>query len=335
MRRPRAERPDPEDPIQAAMDGFWTSQALFAVIELDIPPIIADGPVPLAELASRTDVDEDRLRRVLRALAALGVVSRTDEGIGLTDAGRELLDADRREQIRDAIADRYVRADDLLVCLREGTTAFHRRFGEEMFDYLSDHEEERRLFTSAMTGMARHSVPAIVDALDLDGDELVVDVGGGEGSLAIALVKAHDDLQAIVFDRPQVVADAKRRIQVGGLMERCRVHEGSFFEGVPGGADLYVLGRVLHDWDDDQVVEILGNVADAADAGSRVVAVEEVVDEGDEWSAAKMKDLMMMTMTGGKERTADEYRELFERAGLEWIGVTDTGSEVELVEGRA
>lgn len=317
------------------MEGFWTSQALFAIVELDLPQALADGPVPLAELAEGADVDADRLRRVLRALSALGVVETSDEGFWLADDADELLDADRREEIRDAIQDRYLRADDLLTCLREGTTAFHRRFGEEMFDYLSEHEEDRRLFTSAMTGMARHSVPAIVEALDLDGDELVVDVGGGEGSLAIALVKSFDDLEAIVFDRPQVVADAKRRIQVGGLVERCRVHEGSFFEGVPRGADLYLLGRVLHDWDDDQAVEILSNIADAADAGSRVVAVEEVVDEGPGWSEAKMKDLMMMTMTGGKERTADEYRALFEEAGLEWVGVSETASQVDLVEGRA
>lgn len=317
------------------MDGFWTSQALFAVVELDLPQALADGPVPVAELAEDADVDADRLRRVLRALSALGVVETSDEGFALAADADELLDADRREEIRGSIQERYLRADDLLTCLREGTTAFHRRFGEEMFDYLSEHEEERRLFTSAMTGMARHSVPAIVEALDLDGDELVVDVGGGEGSLAIALVKSFDDLEAIVFDRPQVVADAKRRIQVGGLIERCRVHEGSFFEGVPTGADLYLLGRVLHDWDDDQAVEILSNVAEAAERGARVVAVEEVVDEGPGWSEAKMKDLMMMTMTGGKERTADEYRQLFEAAGLAWVGVTATESQVDLVEGRA
>lgn len=317
------------------MEGFWTSQALFAIVELDLPKALADGPVPVTELAEDADVDADRLRRVLRALAALGVVERTDDGVALADDADELLDADRREEIRDTIQDRYLRADDLLTCLREGTTAFHRRFGEEMFDYLDEHEEDRRLFTSAMTGMARHTVPAIVEALDLDGDELVVDVGGGEGSLAIALVKSFDDLEAIVFDRPQVVADAKRRIQVGGLIDRCRVHEGSFFEGVPTGADLYLLGRVLHDWDDDQAVEILSNVAEAADPGARVVAAEEVVDEDDDWSEAKMKDLMIMTMTGGKERTADEYRTLFERAGLEWVGVSETDSQVDLVEGRA
>lgn len=336
FRRPRDDAPGgDQDPLDFALAGFWTSQAVYALARLEVADRLGDGPATARDLAGDLDVDADRLDRVLRAAAAIGLLSSDGEAYRLTEVGRQLGKGGRRDEVIDQVQERYLRADDLLECLRTGRTAFHRRFGEEMFDYLQDHETERRLFSSAMTGMARHTVPQVVEALDLAGDELVVDVGGGEGSLAIALVKTYDDIEAIIFDRPQVAKQAKQRVQFGGLTDRCRVHDGDFFEGVPTGADLYLLARVLHDWDDDQARQILGNVAEALPDGGRVVVAEELVPPGDTWSPAKVKDLMMMVMTGGRERSAEEYRALMEDAGLGWAGVKETGGPLGLVEARA
>ncbi len=138
------------------------------------------------------------------------------------------------------------------------------------------------------------------------GDELVVDVGGGSGSLLVALLERHPGMRGIVFDLPETVRDPR------ALGERCAFVEGSFFESVPQG-DVHLLSTILHDWDDDSARRILETIRVAA--GRRLVVLDSVIESGNGADGAKWLDLLMLTLAGGRERTAEQWRVLLGSAG--------------------
>jgi hypothetical protein len=222
---------------------------------------------------------------------------------------------------------------DLLGSVRTGQTAFDHLYGKSIFDYLSERPDQAPVFDAAMTAIHGRETQATLDAYDFSGVATLADVGGGNGSNLIGILGRHPRMNGVLFDLPGVVERAKQNVESAGLAGRCRVASGSFFESVPEGADTYLLRHVIHDWDDERSVAILRNVYRAMPPRGTLLLVESVVPVGNGPALGKLMDLNMLVVPGGAERTAQEYRRLFEAAGFRLTNVVPTAAGVDVVEG--
>ncbi|HJU48253.1 MAG TPA: methyltransferase, partial [Gaiellaceae bacterium] len=204
---------------------------------------------------------------------------------------------------------------------RTGEPAFPRVYGAAYFDWLQAHPAEAERFNRSMSGSATMRQAVLLEE-DWSGVETVVDVGGGVGTMLVAVLTANPHLRGIVFDVPQTRPAAEETIGAAGLGGRCTFAGGSFFDAVPAGADVYVLSQILHDWDDERAVEILRVCRHAARSDSRLRLVEAVLEPGDAWDWLKLLDLHMLVLLGGRERAEDEWRAVLEAGGFRLERVT-------------
>jgi hypothetical protein len=184
--------------------------------------------------------------------------------------------------------------------------------------------------------LANFSAPenaAIVGAYDFAQFQRIVDVGGGQGGLLAEILKAHPSLRGTLYDLPQVVRDPAY-LTAAGLADRCEIIGGNFFESLPRGGDAYILKRILHDWSDQRCLEILRQCRQAIDEKARILVVDAVLPAGNEPHPGRVMDILMMVLTEGRERTEQEFRELYERAGFMLTKVIPTRSVLSIVEGR-
>ena len=206
---------------------------------------------------------------------------------------------------------------EILYSIQTGKKAFDKVFGKPIFDYLGEHLDKAQIFDAAMVGIHGRESAAVQKAYDFSGINTVVDIGGGNGSQLIALLKANPTMRGILFDLPHVIERAKAPIAAAGLADRCELVAGSFFETVPAGADAYFMRHIIHDWEDEKSLTILRNCHRAMPAHGRLLVVESVIPPGNEPFGGKFLDLVMLLIPGGKERTEDEYRALFAASRLQ------------------
>jgi len=222
---------------------------------------------------------------------------------------------------------------NLLYSVQSGKTAFDHIYGKPIFEHLSENPESAAIFDQAMTSVHGRETGPLVEAYDFSDIKTIADIGGGNGTLIAAVLDRHPGMNGILFDLPHVVERAVPALEEAGLSQRCQTASGDFFESVPVGADVYLMRHIIHDWDDDKAVKILTNCCNALPAGGKVLIAESVVEPGNNPSFAKLLDLTMMVLPGGKERTADEYRELLESAGFQLSRIVPTDSDLSIVEG--
>jgi hypothetical protein len=203
--------------------------------------------------------------------------------------------------------------------------------GKPFFEYLTTDGEASEIFNRAMAGGARARLAAALEH-DWSGASVVADIGGGNGALLSAILPAQQHLRGVVFDLPHVVAEARPVIEAAGLAGRCELVGGDFFEDALPGADAYLVAQVLHDWDDQRAVAILRNCRRSIADGGRLLVLELILPEGDQPSYAKVIDLIMLTLLGGRERTLAEWDSLLREGGFKLVGVT-TKPAASLVEG--
>jgi SAM-dependent methyltransferase len=219
--------------------------------------------------------------------------------------------------------------------VRTGQPAFEHLHGMGVFEYLHQHPQSAEIFDRAMTNLTRRLAPAVVAAYDFGSFGTLVDVGGGQGTLLSAALRAHPKLKGVLYDRAEVLASARRTLAGEGVLERCELVRGDFFASVPEGGDAYLLKDILHDWEDARAVAILKNCARAMKPDSRLLVVERSLPEQNVPGPAKLVDITMLAVTGGRERSEEEYAELFRKAGLRLTRAVATASEMQLFEGAA
>ncbi len=309
--------------------GFMPAQILHAAARLGVADAIADGATEVGDIAVATDADPDALHRLLRGLAGLGVVRETGAGgFELAELGQPLR-ADHPGSLRSMVllfGDEMVwRAWGALPhTVRTGETAFDHVAGEGTFEYFARHPELSEIFNRAMVAGTRRIAADVADAYDFSRFGTVVDVGGGNGALIAAVLSATPRLQGILFDTPEGIGSARELLGDAGVADRCRVETGDFFEDVPGG-DVLVLKSIVHDWDYARATAILRNCRRALADGGRLLLLEPVLPERvDTAEAARivMSDINMLVNTGGRERTADQFRTLLGAAGFDLVDVT-------------
>jgi SAM-dependent methyltransferase len=220
----------------------------------------------------------------------------------------------------------------LLYSLRTGETAFRHAHGVDVWNYRARHPEQRAVFDRAMSGISRRVAQAVVETCDFGRFHRVVDVGGGEGVLLAHILAAHPAIGGVLFDLPQVVAEAPPALSAAGVAERCEVVAGDFFQGVPAGGDAYVLKGILHDWHDAAAVAILRACHRALAPGGELLVIERLIAPPNEGADAKFSDLNMLVLPGGRERTREEFEALVATAGFRLSQVIATGTRMSMLQ---
>jgi hypothetical protein len=295
----------PETALWDALRGALVTRTLALVAELDVARRLAHGPRPVAELARETGADADTLHRLLRALASDGIFAEEEPGVFRNTAASELLTVDGWDDFARLFGGTWLHAIAGLDA--SGDASFPRVLGQEFWSWFASHPDERAAFDRAMAQGWQGRLERL-ETVAWRGDETVVDVGGGNGSLLGVFLERHPGMCGIVLDLPETVRDE------ASFGERLSFVEGSFFESVPPG-DVHVLSTIIHDWDDDSAKRILATVR--ASAGERLVLLETVIEPGNEPQGAKWLDLLMLVIARGRERTEQEWRELLTAAGWE------------------
>jgi predicted O-methyltransferase YrrM len=328
----------PSDDLRRLVFGYRVSQALYAVAELGVADLLADGPRSVDDLATACSAHAPSLYRVLRFLASEGVFTEPRHRWFALTPMADMLRRDVPGSLRPPILLQvgptlWQSWGHLVHAVRTGEPAFDHAHGIEMYEYYRRHPDEWAAFDHAMTAETASLTRAVTASYDFSPCKTVVDVGGGRGALAIGLLEAYPHLRGIVFDQPDVAAEARRTIEAAGLAERCAAVGGDFFKAVPEGGDTYLAKYVLHNWDDERCVAILGACRRAMPVDGRLLVIERVIPQGEAPSFAKAGDVNMLAHLPGCERTEAEYRALYEAAGFSLTRAISAQGEFHVIEG--
>jgi SAM-dependent methyltransferase len=328
---------DPSSQLLALLNGFQVSQAISVAATLGIPDLVRDRALSCDALAAATNTRSSSLYRLLRALAAVGVLhERADRLFSLAPLGEPLcLGAPSSKNAWARLIGRpyyYHAWCDLIGSLRTGETAFNRVHGISVWDFRAQRPDEAAIFDRTMATIADQAADAVLSEFDFSRFSIVVDVGGGEGAFLARILAVNPMMQGILFDQNQVVERAKRALLVAGILDRCQVIGGSFFKAVPSGGDAYLLKWILHDWNDQDAITILRSCRRAIRPDGVLIVVDHLVEPYNEGVEGKLMDLNMMVITGGTERTRPEFGTIFEAAGFRLARVTQTRTSVSVIE---
>ena len=307
--------------MMGMVHGYLVSQSLYVAATLGIADLLAGGPRAVEELALETGAQEDPLYRLLRALAAAGVFHEdASRRFALTELG-DCLRSDAAEPVGRWAANIgrpyvWAAAGDLLHSVQTGESGFRHVHGTDAWTYRASRPDESVIFDRAMADLSRRAAAGVVAAYPFSAFRRIVDVGGGSGMLLAAILAANPGVNGVLFDQPHVVAAAPTMLSMSGVLDRCEIIGGSFFETVPTGGDAYILKSVLHDWNTEDAAAILRTCRAAIPAGAKLLAVEHVIGPPNELPVSKFTDLNMLVMLGAQERTEQQFAALFAASGF-------------------
>ena len=321
--------------MQLLWPGAIAVQAIHVAARLGLADLLASGPKTVAELAASAQAHEPSLGRLLRALTSLGIFVEDGESRYRQTPLSEMLQADHPDSMRRwamMLGSGFVwrPAGELDLTIRTGQPAFEHVYGAPFFKHLADRQDDAAVFNAAMSSMPAW-LATLVEAYDFSRFERIVDVGGGHGALITAILSANPHLRGVLYDLPGVVAGAAAPRE-GATADRCEIVGGDFFESVPAGADAYLLKGIIHDWNDEAAAKILANCRRAIRSNGTLLILDTVLTPSSDPAQAVM-DLLMMVLTGGRERTESEFRSLLEQANFSLTQVISTGGE-SIIEAR-
>lgn len=319
-------------------EGYMISRAIYVAAQLGVADILKDQPMDTKDIAAAVGANADALYRLLRALASVGVFTEVEQRhFALTP-----LAAGLRTDVPGSL-NAYILmygsdfcsrpADNLLYSVQTGMPAFEQVFGMPGYAYLNQHPEISSMFDAGMASISSLDISDVLAVYDFSGITNIADIGGGNGAFLTAILRANQTMKGVLFDRPLVITSARPRIDAAGLAGRCDLIGGDFFDTVPGGADAYVLKSIIHDFDDPQSVRIFRNCRRAMPDKGKLLVIEPALLPGDQPTLSKFVDLMMLLVMGGRNRTEEEFRTLFEAGGFRLTRLIPTKSRVSIVEG--
>jgi predicted O-methyltransferase YrrM len=337
MTNTNAPSPPPQAILAQMINGYWVTMSIHVAAKLKVADLLAEGPQSVDALASRTRTHAGALYRVLRALASTGIFRETEPRTFAQTPLSELLRSDVPGSmcgLAELTGIFHMRAwPEIMHSVTTGETAVKKVFGAEIFDYLATAPDVAKVFDDAFVGYTAMVSTVVSGAYDFSRFTRIVDVGGGSGALLATILARCPGARGVTFDLPHVAVRARDFIAKRGVGDRAESVAGDFFESVPAGGDAYTLKMILHDWDDAKSIAILKNVRRAIRPEGKLLVIEAVVPPGNTPSPSKFLDVNMLVMTGGCERTEEEYASLFAAAGFELTRVVSTPA-TSVVEGR-
>lgn len=336
--RPEA-APSPLEQIFQLLVGKHITYSLTAVARLGVADHMSGAPKSIDELSQIVGAQPDFLYRVMRLLASLGVfVEGPGKSFGLTPMG-QCLKTDSPTSVRylaiawgDSWSTRAF--EHFTDAVRTGIDATTLTFGKHTFELFADIPEQAETFHLAMSGLSAFAAAAITEAYDFSSMRRLADVGGGHGMLLASILQCNSWLKGVLYDLPEVVAGASAHNTFAGMTERVSIESGSFFERVPAGCDGYILKHIIHDWDDERSRRILSLIREQLPPNGRVLLCELVVPESPAPAPGKFLDIEMLALTpGGRERTEQQFADLFASAGLRLARIIPTNSPFCIIEG--
>ena len=325
--------PPPQQMIRLLV-GFIPARAIYAAVKIGLADQIDAAGSTAEELAQRLKVDARALERLLRTLCGLGVLHDEDKGrITLTELGQTLL-AGSPTSVRDYALFvhefLYELFGGLVGAVASGRPAVEAVFGSPLYTYLQENPDKATLFHSGLSNRGRIEARAILDAYSFADCGTVVDLGGGNGAFLSAILAEYPNVSGMLVERPSAIEAA--RAGRGGVLPRCELIEGDFFESVPSGGDVYVLKRVLVDHTEEKVLQILRNCRAAMQSDKRLLIIEPLADAINELSLARLMDLTYLLAGTGRVRSQEEHSSLLRKAGLPLQRCLPTQSDVSILE---
>lgn len=319
-------RPEPGTGMARAsllqkLGGYVHTQLTYLLAKSGVADLLMDGPQTSAALAAALKVAQDPLHRLLRGCVTSGLLVEVEPGLFAATPLTQLLESACPDSLRNyAILTGelwYPAWSNLLTALQTESPAFETFFGVDYYDYLAQRPELALYFQQFMQARTLQSAQALIDVYDFSSVTSVVDVGGGNGTLLQQVLMAHPHLQGALYDLPTTIAEAQQRPTLQALGNRCQLIGGSFLEGVPAGYDAYVVSQVLHNWADEQCLQLLRNCRAAIQPQGSLLVLEQVIQPRSRENIPAIEmDLMMMTLTKGRERTLEEHQALLAAAGF-------------------
>ena len=307
--------------LMQMVQGYQVTQVVGTVARLGLADLLAAGARSSAELAGATGADSDGLLRLLRAATTVGLLAEVEsDRFALTPVGACLASDAQPASLRDfavmpTAPGHWLPYGRLLEAVMKGRPTTSTTLGMEQWDYYQEHPEDDATFARAMGDLTARGAREVAARYDLSRFTRIVDIGGSQGVLLAALLAAAPRATGVLFDRPEVIAEARRGISARGLAQRVELVGGDFFTEVPPGGDLYVLKSVLHNWDDEQALQILTSAHRAAEPGSTLLVIEGVLPSEPEPSPLHLINLLMLVQLGGCTRTREQWQALLEAAG--------------------
>ena len=327
----------PEIVLTQIMLGSLAAQTIYVTAKLGIADLLAEGPKSVEELATATETHAPSLYRILRAAASLNVFTEQDNRVFALNPNAQPLLSGAPNSLRDIAI--FMGEEwhwqvwgKTLYSVKTGESAWKQMHGDDVFGYFGMNPGAAGIFNRAMSSLTALATKAVVEGYDFSGINTLVDIAGGHGRLLTDVVEANPNIHGVLFDLPHVIEGARENVAESKAADRIEFASGDFFISVPAGADAYMMKHIIHDWDDERALNLLKNIKQAMNPNGRVLLVESVIADGNNQDFGKLMDIEMLVSPGGKERTAAEYHELLERAGLRLTRIVPTRSSYSVIE---
>ncbi|MBW4528962.1 MAG: methyltransferase [Phormidium tanganyikae FI6-MK23] len=320
----------PQETMLNLIGGFWIARSLYLAAKLGVADLFDDQPKTIAQLAAGTQTDAPSLYRLLRALASVGIFKEVSDQCFVLTPLAATLKSDSSNSMRYAVMaqmgyDHSLGWSNGLHSLKTGEIAFDAAAGMNIWQHFAQHPEDGQIFSQSMSSLGTAIAQAVAASYDFSQFNTIVDIGGAQGSLVSTILQANPHLQGILFDLPEIIANVSVDKSIQPIA-------GNFFESVPTGGDAYLMRWIIHDWDDEKSSVILKNCHRAMPEQGKLLLVESILPPGNEPSPTKFIDVIMLLMTGGRERTEEEYRSLLRSNGFELTQVIPTPSMLTIIE---
>jgi hypothetical protein len=308
-------------------------KAIFVATELNIADCIGSRECDVKKLSKDVGACEDKLYRLLRVLSSFGIFDEVKNRCFMNTPNSNML----RKEVDGSVYDMVLwdagevtwkSLENLGQCVRTGNTAFDQVYGKSFFNYIENNPIHKKRLYNALKNINQILIPAIKKYYDFSGFKKIVDIGGGEGDLLLEIYSDNPRIKCILFDLKNIVSQLDNN-----NMHNIEIISGNFFSDTLPSADCYILKLILHDWNDEKCIQILKNCSQTLELGGKLLIAEPALVQGSPHELfSKMLDLDMMILTGGKERTPEEYKTLLDASGFDLSNVIETESPLYIIE---
>lgn len=306
--------------VKELLLSYYKTQCLYVVSELDIADELSSGAKSSEELAQSKNINPDKLYRIMRFLASLGLFSESEDGLfSLTDESQELVTSSHgslKSFIRLHATCFYQAADKMLDSLSVESSSFELSYGASAHHYFVEHAAMGDLYNVAMSENSKRFSELLIAAYPFKSYHKIIDVGGGDGTLLISILKDHPDATGVIFDLPSLQPRAEKAMAVDGVVDRCQFMGGSFFDHIPEGGDLYILKSIIHGKSDARALSILNNIKSSMLHHSKILIIDRIIDMECGYQQACVNDINMLNVTRGFDRTKPQFERLIQSCGL-------------------